>query len=538
MPERLEPASRALAAVALTVSLAQRARGAGARGAALGRGAAHVLRADRQARGAGGGQCLRRQDRREPQSAVRRSVLPPLLRRQFGRPREQVQRSLGSGVIVDPSGLVVTNNHVIEGADQVKVSLADKREFEAEIVLKDPRSDLAVLRLKDAQRALPGDRVRQFRRAPGRRRGAGDRQSVRRRPDRDPRHRLGGGAHPGRHHRLSVLHPDRRRDQSRQFRRRAGRHDRHGWSASTPRSSRAPAARRASASPFPPTWCAWWSPRPRPAAARCKRPWLGAKLQAVTPEIAEELRPQAAGRRAGRQRHRRAARRRGPGCKHRRSDRLGRRPAGRRSQRLRLSLRHQAARRPGAARRACAAARRCKVAVALETAPEAPRDEIVIKSRSPFLGAKVANLSPALADELRLDAVDRRRRRGRRRRRHRWRRTSASRSGDVVSPSTTRRSPRPRDLERVARRPAAGSGASPSSAAASRSRPCSADEPARQTRRGPEPVRGRGPRPRCAAAARRQAAAAEACRRGRPGPSARARRRADAHARRRARSAR
>jgi S1-C subfamily serine protease len=45
-----------------------------------------------------------------------------------------------------------------------------------------------------------------------------------------------------------------------------------------------------------------------------------------------------------------------------------------------------------------------KVAVALETAPESPRDEIVIEARSPFLGAKVANLSPALADELRLES--------------------------------------------------------------------------------------------------------------------------------------
>ena len=66
-----------------------------------------------------------------------------------------MQRSLGSGVIVDAAGLVVTNNHVIEGADQVKVSLADKREFEAEIVLKDPRTDLAVLRLKDAKERFP-----------------------------------------------------------------------------------------------------------------------------------------------------------------------------------------------------------------------------------------------------------------------------------------------------------------------------------------------------------------------------------------------
>src|ERR1700759_4492654 len=82
----------------------------------------------------------------------------PIFRRFFGVPGnqpEQMQRSLGSGVIVDPSGLVVTNVHVIEGADQVKVSLSDKREFEAEIVLKDPRSDLAGLRLKDVHEKLP-----------------------------------------------------------------------------------------------------------------------------------------------------------------------------------------------------------------------------------------------------------------------------------------------------------------------------------------------------------------------------------------------
>ena len=68
---------------------------------------------------------------------------------QFGGPREQTQQSLGSGVIVDPSGLIVTNNHVIDGADQVKISLADKREFAVDVVLKDPRADLAVLRVKD-----------------------------------------------------------------------------------------------------------------------------------------------------------------------------------------------------------------------------------------------------------------------------------------------------------------------------------------------------------------------------------------------------
>src|SRR5829696_8864350 len=78
----------------------------------------------------------------------------PLFRRFFGTPdmpRDRVQRSLGSGVIVDPSGLVVTNNHVIEGASEVKVALADKREFEAEMVLKDARTDLAVLRVKNGR---------------------------------------------------------------------------------------------------------------------------------------------------------------------------------------------------------------------------------------------------------------------------------------------------------------------------------------------------------------------------------------------------
>ncbi|AOO82923.1 Do family serine endopeptidase [Bosea vaviloviae] len=68
--------------------------------------------------------------------------------RGFGVPQERVQRSLGSGVVVDASGLVVTNNHVIEGMSEVKVAFADKREVEATILLRDPRTDLAVLKLK------------------------------------------------------------------------------------------------------------------------------------------------------------------------------------------------------------------------------------------------------------------------------------------------------------------------------------------------------------------------------------------------------
>jgi Do/DeqQ family serine protease len=67
-----------------------------------------------------------------------------------GMPPERSQTTLGSGVIVDASGLVITNNHVIENMTEVKVALADRREFEAQIVLRDPRTDLAVLKLKGA----------------------------------------------------------------------------------------------------------------------------------------------------------------------------------------------------------------------------------------------------------------------------------------------------------------------------------------------------------------------------------------------------
>ena len=80
-----------------------------------------------------------------------------------GKQPEQMQRSLGSGVMVDPSGLVVTNVHVIEGADQVKVSLSDKREFEAEIVLKDTPQRSRGVAAEGRQREIPDARFRQFR---------------------------------------------------------------------------------------------------------------------------------------------------------------------------------------------------------------------------------------------------------------------------------------------------------------------------------------------------------------------------------------
>ncbi|WP_235919447.1 DegQ family serine endoprotease [Aureimonas psammosilenae] len=74
--------------------------------------------------------------------------------RQMQRQSPRVQSSLGSGVIVDPSGLIVTNNHVVADADEVRVALADGREFDAKILSKDERIDLAVLKIED-EKAFP-----------------------------------------------------------------------------------------------------------------------------------------------------------------------------------------------------------------------------------------------------------------------------------------------------------------------------------------------------------------------------------------------
>ena len=77
---------------------------------------------------------------------------PPFFREFFERgvpmpPQEREGRSLGSGFIISKDGYVLTNNHVVEGAETVIVRLNDRREFIAEIVGTDPRSDVAVLKL-------------------------------------------------------------------------------------------------------------------------------------------------------------------------------------------------------------------------------------------------------------------------------------------------------------------------------------------------------------------------------------------------------
>ncbi|WP_082733823.1 DegQ family serine endoprotease [Polycladidibacter hongkongensis] len=87
----------------------------------------------------------------------------PFFRRFFGgnspfgapRTRERVKSSLGSGVIVSKDGTIITNHHVIEGAQDVRVVLSDKREFEAKVLLKDERTDLAILKIDGEGADLP-----------------------------------------------------------------------------------------------------------------------------------------------------------------------------------------------------------------------------------------------------------------------------------------------------------------------------------------------------------------------------------------------
>ncbi|HLI66709.1 MAG TPA: Do family serine endopeptidase [Caulobacteraceae bacterium] len=73
----------------------------------------------------------------------------------MGLSRERIAQSLGSGVIVRPDGVIVTNNHVIEGGQDIMVVLGDRREFPAKVLLADPRADIAVLKIDAGPAPLP-----------------------------------------------------------------------------------------------------------------------------------------------------------------------------------------------------------------------------------------------------------------------------------------------------------------------------------------------------------------------------------------------
>ena len=155
-------------------------------------------------RGQGGG----RATGRSPRSGQRRS------------------NSLGSGFVIDPSGIVVTNNHVIGDANDISVIFSDGTRLKAEIIGKDSKVDLAVLKVK-VDKPLKAVPFGNSDVAASGRLGDGDRQPVRPRRLGHGRHRLG----PGPQHRfrpLRQLHPDRRLHQQGQFGRPAVQHERRG----------------------------------------------------------------------------------------------------------------------------------------------------------------------------------------------------------------------------------------------------------------------------------------------------------------------
>ena len=154
--------------------------------------------------------------------------LPPQFAQLFGDVwpdyRERVERSLGSGIIWDVQGHVVTNYHVIAQATQIKVQLKNGKSGTATLVGADPDTDLAVL--QDQPRHAADHAARALGPAAGGRARARDRQPDRARPDGDPGHRQRDRPRTAGRHDLREFHPDRRRDQPRQFRRRARRRQR------------------------------------------------------------------------------------------------------------------------------------------------------------------------------------------------------------------------------------------------------------------------------------------------------------------------
>ena len=327
----------------------------------------------------------------------------PIFRRFFGIPGgggEQVQRSLGSGVLVDAAGLVVTNHHVIEGADQVKVSLSDKREFEAEIVLKDARSDLAVLRIKsrnerfaalefaDSDALQVGDLVLAIGNpfAVGQTVTHGIVSAVARTQvgitDYQFFIQTDAAINPGNSGGALVDLTGRLVGINTAIFSRSGGSQGIGFA-------------------IPANMVKVVVASAKSGGSSVRRPWLGARLQAVTPEIAESLglkrpagaliasvSPASPAARAG----------------LRTSDLISAMDGQPIEDSNAFDYRFATKPIGGSARLGVMrGGRELEINVTLEAAPDTPHEELVISSPSPFQGAKVSNLSPALADDLRLD---------------------------------------------------------------------------------------------------------------------------------------
>jgi Do/DeqQ family serine protease len=330
----------------------------------------------------------------------------PIFRRFFGGPGapggsgDQVQRSLGSGVLVDAEGLVVTNNHVIEGADQVKVSLADKREFEAELVLKDSRSDLAVLRIKAQNERFPalefadsdalevGDVVLAIGNpfAVGQTVTHGIVSALARTEvgitDYQFFIQTDAAINPGNSGGALVDLGGRLVGINTAIFSRTGGSQGIGFA-------------------IPANMVKVVVASAKSGGSIVKRPWLGARLQAVTPEIAEGLglkrpsgalvasvTPMSPAARAG----------------LKTSDLIIAIDAQPVEDANAFDYRFATKAIGGSARLGVIrGGKEVALSVVLEAAPDTPHEEVVIASPSPFQGARVSNLSPALAENLRLD---------------------------------------------------------------------------------------------------------------------------------------
>ena len=75
--------------------------------------------------------------------------------KEFGTPQERQSSALGSGFIIDEKGIVVTNNHVIEGAEDIVVQVNGEKKFKAKVIGADPLSDIAVLKIESKEKFLP-----------------------------------------------------------------------------------------------------------------------------------------------------------------------------------------------------------------------------------------------------------------------------------------------------------------------------------------------------------------------------------------------